>query len=113
MNKFVSVLFLIFCFQPSFASQQNSVQLVSLNVNRQANQVFLRTDIAPVENGCHTDLNWNYTFRLETFADQALYSTLLAAKVANLKVTLVGFGGCPSYGGAIEELRWVTVINQS
>lgn len=112
MTKYVSVLFLVLFSQHSSASSQNAITLVNLNVNRQANQVFLRTEVAPTESGCHTDLNWNYTFRLETLADQAMYSTLLAAKVANLKVNLVGYGGCPSYGGAIEELRWVTVINQ-
>lgn len=111
MLKILLSFILYLVFHNCFASQQNNVLVTNLNVNRQTNQVYLRTEIAPAENGCHTDLNWNYTFSLETFADQAMYSTLLSAKVANLRVKLVGFSDCPSYGDAIEELKWVTIQN--
>ncbi len=95
-----------------YATSQSGVEIVYLNVNRPANQVFIRTSTPPVSNGCHTDTNWSYTFRLSSEADQAVYSMLLAAKLAGKTVDMVGYGDCfADGGGTIEELQWVTLSN--
>lgn len=111
--KLYSVLF-ISCLLPvsTMASSLDNVQIVNLNVNRDMGQVYIRTSTAPVLNGCHIDLNWNYTFLISSEADKAVYSTLLAAKMGGESVDLVGYGNCPSTGYQnVEELHNVTISN--
>lgn len=94
------------------ATSQNDVTVVNLNVNRDLGQVYIRTSSAPVANGCHTDLNWNYTFIITSEADKAVYSTLLSAKMSGKSVSLTGYGACPSTGyQLVEELHWVSILD--
>ena len=101
----ISVLYSAVC----CATEQYGVTIEKLNVNREAQMVFVRTSQTPLANGCHTDTNWSFTFLLSSDADKATYSTLLAAKLAEKNVDIVGYGTCPSGGGTIEELRWLTI----
>jgi len=96
----------------SWASTQDAVKIQQINVNRELGQVFIQTTIPASPAGCHTDTHWNYTFLLTNEADNAMYSTLLSAKIAGKTLSLVGFAACPSTGyGAVEELRWATIID--
>lgn len=87
--------------------------LVSVNVNRVQNQVFIRATIAPADQDripCHTDVNWNYSFPLETEADKAMLSLLLTAYSINRPVNLMGTDDCPVSGYTrVEQLKWVTL----
>ena len=108
MNK-LSLTILAYLFSATtFATSQYGVTIENLNINRDVQEVFLRTSVTPTTHGCHTDTSWSFTFKLSTEADKATYSTLLAAQMAGKSINIIGFDLCPSN---IEELRWVTSIN--
>ncbi|HSX52050.1 MAG TPA: hypothetical protein VLF09_13885 [Cellvibrio sp.] len=92
----------------SVASQLNNVSVAAININKGLGEyLFIRTSVAPVQNGCQTDLNWNYVLPLNDALSKNIFSILLAAQTSKAKVTLTGTGTCSPWG--IEYLTDITI----
>lgn len=92
----------------SVASQLNNVSVEAININKGLGaHLFIRTSAAPVQNGCHTDPNWNYVLPLNDDLSKHIFSILLAAQTSKAKVTLTGTGTCSTWG--VEYLTNITI----
>ncbi len=119
-----SIVLGVVLFMPliSSASTLTKVEIEYMSINRGLDQVFIRASTSPVDQGligCHTDSNWNYTFKLKdsatnptsnTETNSAVYSSLLAAFISKRKVTIVGAGNCTNLNyGKVEDVSYVNI----
>ncbi len=104
----------------SSASTLTKVEIEYMSINRGLDQVFIRASTDPADQGligCHTDANWNYTFKLKddsstssTETNSAVYSSLLAAFISKKKVTIVGAGNCTNLNyDKVEDVSYVNI----
>lgn len=84
----------------AFSYSQSDVGISMLMVdtyNTNTDRLFIVTNRSRGDQKpeCHTS-NWSYVLPLDTEHQQRMYSMLLAAKMANAKVSLFGTNGCSS-----------------
>lgn len=97
-----TILFLVLLLVSNFAFSysQADVEITMLMVdtyNTNTDRLFIVTDRSRGDQkpDCHAS-NWSYVLPLDTEHQQRMYSMLLAAKMANAKVSLFGTNGCSS-----------------
>ncbi|WP_416396169.1 hypothetical protein [Allohahella sp. A8] len=115
MNRFKSLIALVMPLITAYAAatEVGDVSIVSLDVNRSLQQVFVLTSSThKPQMDCHKDIWWHFTFSIKTEADKAVFSTLLAAQSAGKKVFISGKSDCQPDGyNRVEELLHVTIKN--